>query len=856
MVETPAQIETQVDAFLDADGIVAPQRSFVTGYDFLSDGAVEIFDTLSGAVPDGASQSRIDETWTAADALGGLNAEGAGFLSVNAHYDHYRGLPASAHSGADDTLLPAAEVNPPAGSLAFTVGCHAGLNLAVGDASSGSDPKLGDWAERMATRGVLYAANTGFGYGDDAAVAYSERVMADYASGLASGEVTAGQALMLAKQKAFAQTGVTDVYWNKASSEATFYGLPMYRMGADGGEGASVLPEPLSGDDETDPTTRSSTPFTADLRGRFAQVEDERGTYWTVEGEEPLVVQRRPIQPKLTEDVTSDAGPAHGFLLEQLTTADEAGVDPAIARATIDLAAHEPEPESIEPFFPATIATVEPQATAEGRRDILSLMAGSFRDDVQRLNLELGGRVLRSSSDDYEPPIIRRVDGFITGQSFSIRVEAEGDDLLGGTVMYVTDADKAAGGEVEWHRSQLSLIAPGILSTGGTLPSGTAIPEAIVQVYDRSYNVAYSDRKVEGHTFSPTAEPGEGDPVVVFNPGTPASGYFSAPPEITLDPGNHEDATFEVSVDGGAFEPFDGPFTITEPAEGEHLVTFRGSDDSFATARFAVDREGPTIVAEADRPASDAGWYDGPVTFTFTCGDAVSGVADCPDPVTLSGAGANQSITATATDRAGNSSQVTVGGINIDLSSPTITAQTLTQPNAFGWYSAAGVTVRFTCQDDTGLTLCGDRELTGAPKNATDDVVFTEEGRDQIVTGTATDVAGRSATAQSPPVNIDRTAPDVEITTPAGSSLVGKKARLRGTAFDALSGVRTVQLTYTRLIGSNTQVREATVECDDEGSCTWEATLPSVGLWYASARATDYAGNTSPATTPLLISVN
>ena len=33
----------------------------------------------------------------------------------------------------------------------------------------------------MATQGALYAANTGFGYGDDAAVAYSERVMADYA---------------------------------------------------------------------------------------------------------------------------------------------------------------------------------------------------------------------------------------------------------------------------------------------------------------------------------------------------------------------------------------------------------------------------------------------------------------------------------------------------------------------------------------------------------------------------------------------------------------------------------------------------------------------------------------------------
>jgi len=856
MVETPSQIEAQVDAFLDSGGVVEPQRSFVTGYDFLSDGADEIFGSVSGAVPDGSSQSRIDETWTAADALGGLNAAGAGFLSVNAHYDHYRGLPASAHSGADPTLLPAAQANPPAGSLAFTVGCHAGLNLAVGDASSTSDPKLGDWAERMATQGVLYAANTGFGYGDDAAVAYSERVMADYANGLVSGDVTAGQALMLAKQKAFATTGVTDVYWNKASAEATFYGLPMYRVGPDGGEGESVLPEPLTGDDPTDPTTRSSTPYSVDLRDRLQQVDDERGTYWTVDDQEPLVVQRRPIQPKLNEDVTSDDGPAHGFLLESLTTADLTGINPAIARATIDLAEHEPEPESTEPFFPATIATVEPQATAEGRRDVLSLMAGSFRDDVQRLNLDMGGRVLRSSSDDYEPPIIRRVDGLVANGNFAIRVEAEGSDILGGTVLYITDADKSGGGEVEWHRSPLSRIAPGVLSTGGALPSGTNVAEAIVQVYDRSYNVAYSDRKVEGHTFAPLAAPAEGDPRVVLNPPPPPTGYYSAPPEVTLDPGDHEDATFEVSVDGAEFEPVTGPFTITEPAEGEHLVVYRGSDGSVAIERFAVDREGPTIVAEADRPASASGWYDGPVTFTFTCADAVSGVADCPDPVTLSNAGAGQSVSGTATDQAGNSSQIQVNGINIDLGTPTITAQVLSQPNQYGWYNASGVTIRFSCTDDaSGLAHCGQRDLTGAPKTATHNLTVTSEGRDQIITGTARDLAGRTATADSPPVSIDRTAPTVGITNPSGSVLVGNE-RLRGVAADALSGVQSVELRYTHSKSNKVQVRQAVLACEDDGDCTWTSSLPSPGQWFASATATDYAGNASPATPKVQITVS
>jgi hypothetical protein len=484
-------------------------------------------------------------------------------------------------------------------------------------------------------------------------------------------------------------------------------------------------------------------------------------------------------------------------------------------------------------------------------------MAGSFRDDTQRRNLEMGGRVLRSTSNDFEPPTINRVDGLIANGGFSIRVEATGSDILGGTVLYVTDADQAGGGEVEWHRAELSVIAPGILSAGGALPSGGSIPEAIVQVYDTSYNVAYSDRKVEGHTFSPNPDPEPGDPTVVFDPPTPASGYYSAPPQVSLDPGEHEDATFEVSVDGSAFTPYNGPFTVSEPAEGEHLVTFRGSDDSFATARFAVDRGGPTIVAEADRTANGNGWYDGPVTFSFTCADAVAGVANCPDPVTFSSPGSNGPTTVTATDRAGNSSSLTVGPAKIDLGNPTISAQTLTQPNSSGWYNAAGVTVRFNCADDlSGLAKCGDRSLTGAPKTATDDVTFTQEGRDQRVTGEAVDLAGRSATAQSPPVNIDRTAPNVAITTQSGSILVGNSARLRGTAFDATSGVRTVQITYTRTTGGANQVRTATVSCPNTtGACTWEANLPSIGLWQASAKATDYAGNVSPPTAKTLITV-
>ena len=856
LVETPGQIRTQAQAFLDADGIVEPERAFVTGYDFLSDGASETFDALSGAVADGKAQSRIDETWTAADGLAGLNAPGAAFLDLNGHYDHYRALPAAAFNGTNPDLLAESEAMPPAGSLAFTVGCHSGLNMAVGDATSLTDPRLGDWVQRMATNSIPYAANTGFGYGDDTAVAYSERIMTDYARGLVSGDVTSGQALMLAKQAAYASTGVSDVYWMKSSMEATYYGLPMYRLGQNGGEGASVLPPQSIGASAT-PTTRSSEPLKFDLRDRLRRVDDpERGSFWQVDDEDPLVIQRQPIQPKLTRDLSSDGdAPAHGYLIDSLLTSEVSVSDHAVGRATIDLADHEPEPETTDQFFPATMASVEAKATADGRTDSLTLMAGSFRGDRQRLNLEVGGRVLRSASSDFSPPTIKRVDGLVADGAFAIRVEAEGNDLLGGIVLYLTDADEAAGGELQWHRSELSVIAPGVLSTGGTLPSGSLISEASVQVYDDSYNIATSNKKVDGFTFSPLKEPGTGDPIVRFDPAPPASGYYLDPPQISLNKGAHDQATFEVSVDGGAYRPEDGPFRVNEPAEGEHLVTYRGSDGSVAAARFAVDRGGPTIVAEADRAANSNGWYDGPVTISFECADAVSGVASCPEPVTLSDAGANQSVSGTATDRAGHSSDVTVDGINIDPVAPTITAELLEEPNAYGWYNGEGVTVRFDCRDGlSGLAVCGNRQLSGAPSKSVDEVTISSEGRDQVKSGLATDLAGHSTIAVSPPVSIDRTNPTVAITTTSGSILVGNQ-KVNGTASDALSGVRAVQVTYTNSLGQTVQQQADSINCDAAGACTWSAPPPSIGIWNATARSTDFAGNQSPPSGTTVITV-
>jgi hypothetical protein len=85
-----------------------------------------------------------------------------------------------------------------------------------------------------------------------------------------------------------------------------------------------------------------------------------------------------------------------------------------------------------------------------------------------------------------------------------------------------------------------------------------------------------------------------------------------------------------------------------------------------------LDLAAPTISAAADRVANADGWYRAPVTVSFACADALSGLASCAAPITLAGEGAGQAATGGATDRAGNVASATVSGVDVDTTAPTI----------------------------------------------------------------------------------------------------------------------------------------------------------------------------------------
>jgi len=145
-----------------------------------------------------------------------------------------------------------------------------------------------------------------------------------------------------------------------------------------------------------------------------------------------------------------------------------------------------------------------------------------------------------------------------------------------------------------------------------------------------------------------------------------------------------------------------------------------------------VDNDPPTITASVSPSPNAAGWNNSPVTVTFTCSDKTSGVASCPAPVAVSTEGANQIISGTATDLAGNTATASVT-INLDMTPPTITG-TINPPPDSGGYNSGPVTVNFTCGDAlSGIASCS------SP------VSVTTEGTTPVP-GAATDVAGNTAT--------------------------------------------------------------------------------------------------------------
>ncbi|WP_336921290.1 OmpL47-type beta-barrel domain-containing protein [Aquipuribacter sp. SD81] len=286
--------------------------------------------------------------------------------------------------------------------------------------------------------------------------------------------------------------------------------------------------------------------------------------------------------------------------------------------------------------------------------------------------------------------------------------------------------------------------------------------------------------------------------------------------------------TFTCSDEGGSgLTSCSAPVTLT--AEGEHPVTGTAVDGAgntgTATASVRIDRTAPVVSASLDREPNEADWFRQPVTVSFSAEDALSGVVRRDEPVEL-GEGEGQSATGTATDAAGNTGSATVGGIDVDLTAPTLVG---TAPER---WSRGDVTVTWACAD----ALSGP---TGDPADTT----VTGEGDDLTATASCTDVAGNGTSTTVSGIQIDRTAP-VTTASAAGSPVNGWYAapvEVTLAASDNLSGVD--KTTY-RVDGGEPQPYEGSFTVSGDGS------------HHVTFSSTDVAGNEEEVGTPLAFRID
>ncbi|HKA52032.1 MAG TPA: hypothetical protein VKJ47_00070 [Candidatus Binatia bacterium] len=262
---------------------------------------------------------------------------------------------------------------------------------------------------------------------------------------------------------------------------------------------------------------------------------------------------------------------------------------------------------------------------------------------------------------------------------------------------------------------------------------------------------------------------------------------------------------------------------VTLAAANTLTVEVRGPSGGGLTLQIVgVDNDPPTVSATAVPPPNAAGWNKTPVSVTFACSDATSGIATCPAPVTVSTDGMAQVISGTAVDRVGNSATTSLT-LNLDTTPPTLTPVITPVPNAAGWNKTA-VTVDFIARD----ALSGLADLT--PRTT-----VTSEGAAQVITGTASDLADNRSTARAT-VNFDTTPPSLTITKPATGTLEREaEIILSGRVSDPVSGIAAVSCN-----GNAGTVSGAAFECP--------LTL-TPGTNTLQVQVSDIAGHTAHATT-------
>jgi hypothetical protein len=235
-----------------------------------------------------------------------------------------------------------------------------------------------------------------------------------------------------------------------------------------------------------------------------------------------------------------------------------------------------------------------------------------------------------------------------------------------------------------------------------------------------------------------------------------------------------------------------------------------------------IDRTAPTMLGSFSPAANANGWHKTNVSVGWSCTDALSGILVTATGVAvMSTEGAGQSNFGRCIDRAENTTEVTLGPINIDKTAPTLIGSRVPAANAQGWNNT-DVTVAWTCTDAiSGVSIAPPQESQ----------VIATEGRDQSRSATCGDLAGNTSDASTGSINIDKTAPSVVGgRSPLANAFGWNNTNVTATwtCDDGLSGVAAAS--PDNVVSNEGADQSRTGTCADRAGNTSTATVSNISI--------------------------
>jgi len=472
LIEDPEEMMAVIDAYLENDGQISLTSGAVSGYDFVKDAGQSQCDALQ-AVQLNRDCSLIEDAFNASEMKTTLFDTPNEFVSINGHARHFEHVAADSSSMSVEDIETA--ITNLSGDLVLAIGCHAGLTVPPDELHAS------DLSQTLAGKGVTNIANTGWSYGTDEAISYSEKLMQLITDEIMR-ENTAivGKALVNAKQNYWLTDAYHTPFDEQILIETTLYGLPMMRYQPQASSASAVQDESDSEAVQVETTiyihpenraiskidslqtvvfdsTMSQT-ASIEIQQMIPSLQENevgsKGTYYSIQGGKTSD-GLNPIQPTITSNTSSSLGNIRGIVMWGGVYNEIQQFDPVIPNvSSLSSNADLEEPDfNSSSSYPLLLHTLNKIEARSG--DVYDRLVSTFGQfdssrSVERLYTSLTIRKYYSDSENLVPPEIIEVSRLPVDVNLSISANVT-DDVGVDDVYAIYTHGADVNGEGQWQ---------------------------------------------------------------------------------------------------------------------------------------------------------------------------------------------------------------------------------------------------------------------------------------------------------------------------------------------------------------------------------------------------------------------